>query len=770
VWLLVVAAAAAQEPAADPGALTVERIFGKREFEPEAFSGRWGPEGMGYLTLERPDPKAASRQLVRNDPRSGAKTVLVSLADLTPPGEQKPLAIDDYAFSKDQRRLLIFTNSRRVWRRNTRGDHWVLDFTSKSLTKLGRDRPASSLMFAKFSPDSQSVAYVSERNIYVESLTGQSPRQLTQTESEHIINGTFDWVYEEELDLRDGFRWSPDGASIAYWQLDTSGVPRYPLVKTDGNLYPQVTWVPYPRVGQQNSSSRIGVVNVAKGQTRWLDIPGDPRQHYLARMDWAQNSHELLVQQLNRLQNTNRVMLANVETGELRTVLTEQDAAWIDLHDELFWLDDGRRFTWISERDGWRHVYVVNRDGGQWSLAHSVLATAATADSERPTLWDFEVIQLLKADAARNQLYFIASPDNPTRRFLYRCHLEGSGLERITPRDAAGTHAYQISPDANWAIHTHSTFDDPPVTELIELPSHAVVRTLVTNDKLRERLKPVRRAPTEFFRVEIEPGVSLDGWCIAPPEMQTPVADAPGSPNGKKYPLLVHVYGEPAGQTVADRWFGGYALWHRMLAQRGYVVMSFDNRGTNSPRGRDWRKSIYRQVGILAPQDQAAAVRAVLERRPYLDRDRVGVWGWSGGGSMTLNAIFKHPDLYRTAIAVAPVPNQLYYDTIYQERYMGLPDDNAEGFKNGSPIHFAKQLQGSLLLIHGTGDDNCHYQTTELLVDELIKHNKPFRMLAYPNRSHSISEGANTTRHMPEAMTQFLLETLPAGGELPKRD
>lgn len=232
---------------------------------------------------------------------------------------------------------------------------------------------------------------------------------------------------------------------------------------------------------------------------------------------------------------------------------------------------------------------------------------------------------------------------------------------------------------------------------------------------------------------------------------------------GKKYPLLVYVYGEPAGQTVRDRWGHSTRLWHLMLAQRGFIVMSFDNRGTKSPRGRDWRKCVYRQVGILAPRDQAAALRAVLKNRPSIDKKRIGVWGWSGGGSSSLHAIFKYPELYHTAIVVAPVPNQRYYDTIYQERYMGLPATNVKGFRDGSAINYVRQLKGNLLLIHGTGDDNCHYQTTELLINELIRHNKQFSMFAYPNRTHSIREGKNTSRHLREMMTRFLLNKLAPG-------
>ena len=278
------------------------------------------------------------------------------------------------------------------------------------------------------------------------------------------------------------------------------------------------------------------------------------------------------------------------------------------------------------------------------------------------------------------------------------------------------------------------------------MPDHKVVKTFSDNAALKKRLAALRSCPTEFFRVNINADTALDGWCIYPP----------GFDEKKKYPVLFYVYGEPAGQTVLDRWDGKRFLWHSMLAQQGYLVMSVDNRGTPAPRGRDWRKCIYRQVGILASADQADATRALLKERPYMDPTRIAIWGWSGGGSMTLNAIFRYPDLYQTAIAVAPVPNQRHYDTIYQERYMGLPADNVEGYRNGSPVHFAKQLKGNLLIVHGTGDDNCHFHGVETLIDELITHNKPFTMMGYPNRSHSISEGRNTTRHLFETLTRYL--------------
>ena len=392
--------------------------------------------------------------------------------------------------------------------------------------------------------------------------------------------------------------------------------------------------------------------------------------------------------------------------------------------------------TWISERDGWRHVYIVSRNGRDVTLA---------------TPGDYDVIELLKVDETNGWLYFIASPKNASQRYLFRVTLDGRDVQRLTPEGQTGTHGYQISADCRYAIHQHSSADKPPVETLITLPDHKPVRTLEDNQKLVEKLAKLNLAKTEFLRVAIGDGVTLDGWCIKPPNLDP----------SKKYPLLVYVYGEPAGQTVVDRWSGSSWLWHSMLAQQGYVVMSFDNRGTKAPRGREWRKSIYQKIGIIPPQDQAAAVRAILQQRSYLDAGRVGIWGWSGGGSSSLHAIFKYPEIYSTAIAVAPVPNQRYYDTIYQERYMGLPETNVEGFREGSPINFARQLEGNLLLIHGTGDDNCHYQTTEMLIDELIAHNKQFSMMAYPNRTHSIKERKNTTRHLRELMTRYLLQNLP---------
>ena len=735
-WVMIGVTSGRPARAADPSLLSLERIITLDEFRVEGFGpARWLKDGSGYTTLE-PAAGGQGRELIKYDPATGRREVLVPADRLRPGAGAGPIAIEDYAWSDDGRSLLIFTNTRRVWRQNTRGDYWTYRLEDGHLRKLGGDVPEASLMFAKFSPDGTRAAYVREQNLYAESLVDGSIVALTADGSPTRINGTFDWVYEEEFSLRDGFRWSPDGESLAYWQLDTAGMRDYVLVNTTDDLYPKLTTIRYPKVGQVNPSSRVGVVPARGGPTRWMEVPGDPRNHYIARMEWAAGSSELVIQHLNRLQNLDEVMLLDASTGKARTILEERDPAWVDVVDDLNWLEGGRRFTWIGERDGWRHLYTAGREGGEPRLV---------------TPGAFDVLDLVRVDEKLGEVDYMASPDDPKARYLYRRKLDGSGAsKRLTPEDRPGMHAYQVSPDGRWAFHTYSTWRRPPVVELISLPDHRVVRTLVDNAGLVAKLEALKEGPAEFFRVAVEDGTELDGWCLKPPDFDP----------SKRYPLLVHVYGEPAGQTVVDRWGGRNGLWHRMLAQRGFVVVSLDNRGTPAPKGRAWRKSIYRQVGILASKDQAEAVRALEKRWPFVDPNRVGVWGWSGGGSMSLNAIFRHPDLYQTAVAVAFISDQKLYDTVYQERYMGLPDGNPDGYRDGSPITFAGNLRGNLLLIHGTGDDNCHYQSCERLVDRLIALNKSFSMLAYPNRTHAISEGSNTSRHLYESMTRYLEEHL----------
>lgn len=726
-----------ENPIGRPADLSIDSIFNSKDFKGETFVGQWQSDSQGFERIKR-DAETGSTSIIRVDLiAAAAEQVLVSSSMLTPADAEKPLSLDSYQWSSDKTKLLIFTNTERVWRYNTRGDYWVLDMASKSLTRVGGDASASSLMFAKFSPDAKQVAYVYKNDLYIQNMGDGSITRLTDTATAAKINGTFDWVYEEEFAARDGFRFSPDGKRLAFWEVDATGIESFPLVNNTDTLYPKITYIPYPKVGTINPAARIGVIDLSTRKTTWMPIPGDERDNYLPRMEWVDETR-LVIQQINRLQNHLVVYVADVTNSQLDVMLTEKDDAWIDVQETLHWLADRSRFAWLSERNGWQHIYLASVD----------------CKSIKPvTSGDFDVMEILGIDDDAQWVYFYASPSNATQVYLYRVHFDGTDFQRVTPETKTGTHRYVLSPDRKMALVTSSQVASPPRTEVVRLSDHATQFVAEENSRLRDQLKAARLPTSEFFRVDIGEGVELDAWCILPPDLNP----------SKKYPLIVYVYGEPAGQTVVDKWGGDRMLWHQMLAQQGYVVMSFDNRGTPAPRGRQWRKSVHRQIGILASADQAAAVKSVLTERPYLDADRVGVWGWSGGGSMTLNALFRYPEIYQAGVSIAPVPNQLYYDTIYQERYMGLPSDNEEGYRLGSPITFANKLEGELLLIHGTGDDNCHYQTTELLINELIKHNKPFSMFAYPNRTHAIREGENTTRHLYQMITDHFLRTLPPG-------
>ncbi|HUY34268.1 MAG TPA: S9 family peptidase [Pirellulales bacterium] len=672
---------------------------------------------------------------MRNDPASGGKDLVVPAQAFVPVKATEALKVEGFEFSNDESKLLFYTNSKKVWRRNTRGDYWVLDVVTRELKKLGGDVEPSTLMFAKFSPDGSRVAYVRESNIYVQELRGMGVTALTTDGSATLINGTSDWVNEEELNLRDCFRWSPDGQWLLFWQFDTSGVREFHLLDNTENNYPRITSFVYPKVGEMNSATRLGVVGANGGAVRWLQVPGDPREHYIPHAEWTPDGSRLLIQQFNRLQAENRVMLADPRTGATRLLMTETDAAWLENENPVRWVNGGKNMLWLSERSGWRHAYLANLEGKPLTPV---------------TQGDFDVIDIVAVDANGGWLYFAASPENSTQRYLYRTQLEGGAPERLSPTTQPGWHEYDISPEAKWAVHTYSNFSTPPVVELIRLPEHSVLRVLADNRALRERLDALKQPATEFLKVDIGGGITLDGWCLKPPAMNTI----------QKHPLLIHVYGEPHGQAVKDAWGGPRELWHWMLAQQGCVVASIDNRGTNVPRGRDWRKCVHRQIGVLASQEQAAAVRVLLRRWPFVDPTRIGVWGWSGGGSMSLNAIFRYPELYRTAIAIAPNADQRLYDTIYQERYMGLLEDNAESYREGSPLTHAHKLRGNLLLVHGTGDDNGHYQGTERLMNELIARGKHFTVIPYPNRSHSLSEGENTVRHFWGYLTRFLQDNL----------
>lgn len=702
-------------------------------------STKWSSDGQSIYTVE-------SGSIVATALKDGQQQVKITAAQLTPAGGNQPLEVKDFSFSADEQHLLIYTNSKKVWRYETRGDYWVLDVAARQLKQLGKSLAPSSLMFAKLSPDGTKAAYVSDHNLYLEDLASGNIKALTKDGTRRFINGTFDWVYEEEFSCRDGFRWSPDGRSIAYWQIDATKIRDFLMINNTDSIYSYTIPVEYPVAGQSPSACRIGVVDIEKGNTTWLPVPGDPQQHYIPRMEWVPGKNLVILQQLNRKQNQSKIMLCNPANGSVKTIFEESDPAFIDVKarwddDDITgwdWIRNGAAFIWVTEKDGWRHLYDIDLNSGKVALI---------------TPGNYDVINLCKIDEARKVAYVLASPEKPTQQYLYKVSLDGKGKpERITPADQPGTHNYEVSPDGQYAIHEFSNYYIYPTSEIVHLPDHKNPTGGNLSAEIKAKSAGAKRL--EFFNVTTADGVNMDGWMRKPNNFDST----------KKYPVVFYVYGEPGGATAKDEFGAGHAwLYNGDIAADGYIYISMDNRGSPLPKGREWRKCVYRRVGEINTRDQAQAAAALFKQRPYMDTSRVAVWGWSGGGSMTLNLLFQYPEIYKTGIAIAAVGNQLTYDNIYQERYMGLPEEGNDAFVKGSPITYAKNLRGNLLYVHGTGDDNVHYQNAEMLLNELIRYNKLFQFMAYPNRTHSISEGEGTHEHLVNLYTHYLRQYCPPG-------
>jgi len=696
----------------------------------------WTADGLAYT-------KFKDGNIVRVDPKTDAETVVVKKEQLTPAGSSA-LMPQSFDYSTDFKKMLLFTNTARVWRYKTKGDYWVLDLGTNQLQQLGKGLPSQSLMFAKFSPDGKNVAYVSEHNIYSEDIGTGKIRKLTNDGTRKLINGTFDWVYEEEFGCRDGFRWSPDGSQIAFWQVDANKIRDYYMLNTTDSNYSKVIPVEYPKVGEAPSPVRIGVLSFSNGYVRWMKIEGDPQQHYLPRMEWSGNN-ELIVQQLDRKQQESKLIYCNTTDGNSRTFWAENDEAWVDMNTDnpvgWNWINKGQEFIWVSEKDGWRHIYKISRDG-----KNIVLLTAG----------NYDIGEIKAVDEKNNYVYFSASPKNATQLYLYRVKTDvkkaAGEPELLSTASQKGTHEYFISPNAKTASHSFSNYNTPPVKEWISLPDN---KPLNSNKSIASSIKTDNEVNVEYTQVITEDNVTLDAW-INKPKNFDPT---------KKYPVVFYVYGEPAATTTGDE-YGNQSnfLYVGDMAADGYVQVGIDNRGTPALKGAAWRKAIYRKIGDINIRDMALGAKKILQL-PYMDKDRVAVWGWSGGGSSTLNLMFMYPDVFQTGIAIAAVGNQLNYDNIYQERYMGLPQENRDDFVKNSPISRVQGLKGNLLYIHGSGDDNVHFSNAEQLINELVKYKKQFQFMEYPNRTHSISEGAGTREHLAALYTKFLKEHCAPGAK-----
>lgn len=646
--------------------------------------------------------------------------------------------IENIVWNTDRSKILIYTNSSRVWRINSKGDYWYFEMSTGKGKQIGKGLQSSSLQFAKFSSDNKNVAYVSSHNLYVEDLNTGKITQLTKDGTDKIINGTFDWAYEEELSVRDGFSWSPTGKAIAFYRVDATTTPKHLLINNTDSLYPFIIPVEYPKAGEKPSSVKIGTVNIATKKITWMQIPGDADNNYLPRMNWAGND-EIMAVQLNRLQNEASFYLCNAVSGKATKIYTEKpEMGWIDQFNLLewdsnwwVWIDNYQYFLRTKEKDGWLRIYKISHDGKQEQLL---------------TKGNFDA-NLLKYDNATGDVYFEATPYDGTQRYLYKVNVNNPDTIRLTPPAFNGTNTYRFSPDAKYALHTNANITRDYNFRLVHLPEHKKVYP-VTEDKFTA---PALGFKLEKFKVKTVDGIAMDGIMAKPNDFDP----------AKKYPVFFFVYGEPASAVANDEPdFNGFIA---ELVPRGYIGIAMDNRGTPVMKGTAWRMSIYKKIGVINSRDQAMAAKEILKWN-FIDTSRVAVHGWSGGGAMTLNLLFRYPEIYKTGIAVSAVTDQRFYDNIYTERYMGLPQDDPEAYSQSSPITFAKNLKGNLLYMHGTGDDNVHFKNAENLINELIKQQKVFNLMIYPNRTHGIFEGKGTREQLNKTFIKFIEEYCPPGG------
>ncbi len=740
---------AAPSPAEPRPRLTLEDIHASNLFTGASFEGgEWAPTGPVVTYIEE-ESSPRLTHLMRFDLETKASERRIDGYTLMADDVGRRIAIEGYAFSGDGKTALIYTDSEPVWRANTKGFYYLYDVDARSMKPLSR-RELGFQMFAKLSPDGRHAAFVRDRNLFVVDLRTMEERALTDTGSEGaIINGTSDWVYEEEFGLRDGWSWSPDGRHIAFFQFDESNTRDFFLADLR-EQYPNAVPFRYPKAGEANSEVRVGVVDIRTAETTFFETetwftPGEDHE-YLPRMGWTPpigGTNLVWMLRLNRDQSRVDLLYADPADGLVRTAYTETETSWIDITSGKIWfLEDNEHFLWMGESEGYRHLYI-HRNGG-------IRIGAVTQGN-------WEVSKVEGIDEKAGLVYFTGALTSPLERHLYATdysqaftpNAPASLPRKITQR--AGTHAVSLSSDARYYIDTYSSATSPPVVTLHRIDGEPV-RVLESNQTLIDRLARYALPEPEFTTIAGADGTPLNAYLIKPTHFD-PQAE---------YPVLMYVYGGPGSQTVVDSWGGSRYLWHAYLADElNVIVASVDNRGTGG-RGKAFKSQPYRQLGILEAADQIAAARALGEL-PYVDEDRIGVWGWSYGGYMTLMSMLTGPgpQVFSFGMAVAPVTDWRLYDTIYTERYMSTPANNPDGYTISAPLSYAGRLapHQRLMLAHGDFDDNVHFQNTVQMVDALQAANKSFDFMMYPGRNHGIF-GGKTRLHLHTMMTEFVRESL----------
>ena len=701
--------------------LSLKEIWGSNTFRPSyVYGGEPMNDGSSYSTLSYTKEGVLISKFSYS---TGEK-----LADLFSGGEIKldgnPIEFDSYQFSSDESKLLVPTETEPIYRYSTRSSYVIIDLETKKASLLSTGKQ----QYASFSPDGNQVAFVRDNNLFYKDLkTGTETKITSDGESNSIINGATDWVYEEEFAISKAFFWSPDGSQIAFLRFDESDVKEYNM-QTFGSLYPDVYTFKYPKAGEDNSLVNVHVFNLKSEKTTKMKT-GDDKNQYIPRIQWTNKGDFLSITRLNRHQNHLELLLANPDNGEIQLLLEEKNQTYIDIHDNLKFLEDNKRFIWTSEVGGRNHIYLYDLSGKRLKSI---------------TEGDFDVTEVYGINEKTSYVYYQAAVPNPSDRSIYKVKLNGKSNQLLS--GGGGHYNASFSKDFSYYLLTKSKANEVTSFELCDNDGK-VIRSLESNALLKGVLAEYNLPKKEFFSFETERGDILNGWMIKPT----------GFDESKKYPVFMTVYGGPGHNTVENKWESSNLLWHQMLAQKGYIVVSVDNRGTGN-RGEAFKKSTYLQLGKLETEDQISAAK-YMQSLPFVDKDRIGIQGWSYGGYMSSLCITKGADIFKMAIAVAPVTNWRYYDSIYTERFMQTPQENAAGYDENSPINHVARMKGKYLLIHGTGDDNVHFQNTVEMVTALVKANKQFELFFYPDKNHGIY-GGNTRLHLYTKMTDFIIDNL----------